>query len=161
MEPIEAAKGELLAAVQRMTSLVEATPDDRLFWKPSPNSRSIGEIVAHTAHALGNIERQMRGEVFEIPTSAEANRAFLEHDGQFSGRAEVQDYLRGKADSYTAFLESLAQGDLERLAPLPFGLGEGPLRFYIEAGASHTKGHVAQIEYIQTLYGDHDWHWGF
>ena len=44
---------------------------------------------------------------------------------------------------------------------LPFGLGQAPLGYFMTMGAAHTQGHIPQIEYIQTLYGDHDWHTGF
>ncbi len=161
MNAIESTREELLRTTGRMLSLVSDTPDDRLFWKPSPRARSIAEIVAHSAHALGNIAMQMRGTPFPIPTSAQANQTFLEHDSGFSDRAELLQYFQSKCDDYVKCLDSFRMEDLDRMVTMPFGLGEAPLSFFMTAGHSHTLGHVAQIEYIQTIYGDHDWHAGF
>lgn len=161
MNPLDQAKDALLRTTGRMLVLVAETPDDKLFWKPSPSARSIGEIVAHSAHALANITSQLQGTPFPVPTSAQANAGFLEHDAAFSDRASLLSYFEEKRDGYIECLESFGEGDLDRLATLPFGLGEIPLRFFIGAGADHTSGHVAQIEYVQTIYGDHNWHSGF
>jgi hypothetical protein len=161
MEVVKTTKADLEEAVARMLALLDATPDDRLFWNPSPTARSIGEIAAHAADALGNIVSQMSGAPFPIPTSAEANQKFREHDRAFKDRGRVRALLEEKKSVYGAFLDSLAPADLDRLAPLPFGLGECPLREFMGAGPMHTRCHNAQIEYIQTLYGDQDWHWGF
>lgn len=161
MNPIESAKHELNQTCGRMLELVEATPGDKLFWKPSPTARSIGEIVAHSAHAMGEILSQMHGNAFPILISAEANPVFLEHDRQFTDRAEVIAYFESKRDAYLEFLDTLTEDQLDRPTPMPFGLGEIPLRFFMTAGANHTNGHIAQIEYIQTIYADYDWHRGF
>ncbi|MCW5939384.1 MAG: DinB family protein [Fimbriimonadaceae bacterium] len=161
METVVRTKAELDESVGRMLALMDATPDDKLFWNPSPSARSIGEIAAHAAHALENITSQMRGEPFPIPTSSDANRMFREHDRAFTDRQEVRRLLEEMRSAYDAFLDSLTPKDLDRTVPLPFGLGEWPLREFIGAGPMHTRCHNAQIEYIQTLYGDQDWHWGF
>lgn len=33
--------------------------------------------------------------------------------------------------------------------------------YFMTMGSVHTMGHIAQIEYVQTMYGDLDWHTGF
>lgn len=155
------ARNELDLAVARMIELLDATPDERLSWKPAPHARSIVEIAAHTAHALRNILSQMKGTPFDLATSAEANAAFLAHDKEFTDREKVKAYLNESRHEYGQFLAGLTEDDLDRLEALPFGLGLAPIRYFTMAGANHTSGHNAQIEYVQTLYGDTDWHTGF
>ncbi|MCB0825610.1 MAG: DinB family protein [Armatimonadetes bacterium] len=161
MELIETTKRELIQAKDRMLSLLASTPDDKLNWKPSPTSRSILEVVAHTAHALKNIRIQMSGTPFPISTSAQAQAEFHHHDKAFDTREKAEHYLVEAVEEYIAFLDTLTESDLERLEEMPFGLGPAPLSAFIPAGYMHTMGHNAQIEYIQTIYGDEDWHFGF
>lgn len=161
MTSIESAKADLIRTTDRMLSLLSETPDDKLAWKPTPSSRSIMEIVAHSAHSLENIAQQLRGIPFAPPTSKDANEGFLEHDAQFSTREEVEVYFTEKRDSYAALLDTFTRADLIKQLKLPFGLGDAPLAYFMTMGHVHTMGHNAQIEYIQTMYGDHDWHLGF
>lgn len=126
-----------------------------------PSARSILEIVAHSGHALHNIAQQLRGIPFSAPNSTVANGAFLDHDAQFSTADEVAAYLEEQCAAYIQLLESFTQEDLDRRVRLPFGLGKAPIGFFMTMGHIHTLGHVAQIEYVQTLYGDQLWHTGF
>jgi uncharacterized damage-inducible protein DinB len=161
MDEIQTARAELQKATDRVLHLVSLTPDEHLFWKPSASARSIGEVVAHTAHALKNILGQLQGTPFPPANSTEATPLFLEHDRQFTDRATLLDYFRTHRDNYDQYLAALTSDDLDVIATLPFGLGEAPVRFFMKAGADHTASHIPQIEYIQTIYGDHDWHTGF
>jgi len=161
MDPISAAQAELIGTKDRMVALLRATPEDKLNWKPSPNSRSIVEIVAHSAHALGNIHKQLSGIPFPVPNSQQANQTFLEHDSAFTSREQVEAYLEEKCRGYVEFLSSLQPEDLSRPVTMPFGLGEAPMGYFMTMGHVHTLGHIAQIEYVQTMYGDLDWHTGF
>ncbi|MDX2065351.1 MAG: DinB family protein [Fimbriimonadaceae bacterium] len=161
MGPIEGTKAELQRVTDRMLVLLDRTPDDRLFWKPSPTARSIAEVVAHASHAIGNIEQQLRGIPFAIPSTTEANAFFAMHDAQFTTRAAVRDYLSDNTARYVQYLDSLTPEDLERSCILPFGIGEAPVGYFMTMVGWHTMAHNAQIEYIQTMYGDSDWHLGF
>lgn len=161
MVEIESTQAELIRTMDRMVALLRVTPDDRLNWQPTPSGRSILQIVAHSAHAIGNILSQLRGKPFEPPTSAVANEQFLVHDATFTTREQAERYLEEKCGEYVAFLGTLQPEDLGQLRPLPFNLGQAPLGFYMTMATLHTQGHIAQIEYIQTLYGDRDWHTGF
>lgn len=161
MELIDTTKRELLESKGRLFQLFETTPDDKLNWRPSPNSRSILEIGAHIGWSLGCITEQMQGTPYTVPQSALADASFREHDRQFTTRAQVTDYLTKQFQVYSDFLDSLSDSDLDRMTKMPFGLGEIPLRHFLGAGERHTFGHIGQIEYIQTMYGDFDWHFGF
>lgn len=161
MSILQAGREELRQAVVRTLHLVSETPDDRLFWKPSPTARSIGEIVAHCAGSLRNIAAQMKGTPFPIPTSTEANAQFLTHDAAYQTREAVVEALQMECAAYLEYLSTVSENDLGRSVTMPFGLGEVPLSAFVMAGAQHTQSHVSQIEYVQTLYGDQNWHTGF
>jgi len=158
---IETTQAELIGTKNRMLQLLHETPADRVNWKPSPSARSIVEIVAHCGHAIGNILGQLKGVPFAPASSAEANEQFLAHDAEFRDSAEVEAYLEQQCADYVAFLGTLKPEDLDTMCTLPFGLGQAPLGYFMTMGNAHTQGHIAQIEYIQTMYGDHDWHASF
>jgi hypothetical protein len=158
---IESTQAELIGTKNRMLQLLHETPADRVNWKPTPTGRSIVEIVAHCGHAIENILQQLKGTLFAPDSSAEANRQFLAHDAQFQNATEVEAYLEQKCADYIEFLGTLKPEDLDTICTLPFGLGQAPLGYFMTMGNAHTQGHIAQIEYIQTLYGDHEWHAGF
>jgi hypothetical protein len=109
---------------------------------------------------MANIEQQLRGIPFEIPNSTEAQKAFHLHDAQFTDRASVRDYLIQNAAKYAAYLDSLTPEMLEQPCQLPFGLGYASVGYFMTMVGLHTMAHTAQVEYIQTIYGDHDWHMG-
>lgn len=161
MSVIDSTCIDLEQTVARMLSLLDQTPDDKADWRPSPSSRSIVEIVAHSALSLRNIRMQMEGNAFEPPNSAEANAQFLDHDRQFTGKAAARRALESASEEYIAFVRSQDANTLKRMVKLPFGLGEAPIEFFMKFGNLHTMGHIGQIEYVQTMYGDHNWHTGF
>lgn len=161
MQVVSVAKNELNRAVDRLKMLLEVTPEDRLHFKPSESARSIAEVVSHVTNALENILSQLKGTPFPLKNSAIADPIFREHDSVMRSRETLVHELEVAVQEYESFLDSLKESDLDAIRTLPFGLGSVPLRFFIGAGAAHTQGHVAQIEYIQTIYGDHHWHSGF
>jgi len=55
-----------------------------------------------------------------------------------------------------AFLDGIAPEKLETTVDMRFS--SFPLAVAIMFNTYHILSHVAQIEYIQTIYGDHDWH---
>lgn len=40
---------------------------------------------------------------------------------------------------------------------LPFGLGADPMSYMVSIGPIHTRENLAQLEYLQTIYGNREW----
>ena len=156
MTPVEEAKAEFLQVHEALLRSLETTPDDRLHWAPSSTARTIAQQVAHCAHAIGMIEAQIRGEAFRHRTTDEADRAFRDWEQSFSTREELAALVKAQCDSYTSYLDSLSEAELEGFWVLPFGLGLAPRSATLSVPALHTRSHIAQIDYIQTIYGDRD-----
>jgi hypothetical protein len=159
-DTINQAKGEFLQAKERLTIALATTPDDRVNWSPSETARTPIQIVAHAAGALKNIHGMMVGQPFEVGSTTEADAGFREWERQFTTREQVLELLEENSDAYVAFLESLTPEQLETPMQLPFGMGHAPIGIGLSFPPGHTRVHTAQIEYIQTIYGDHDWHMG-
>jgi hypothetical protein len=157
-EVIENAKAQFLMAKDRLSRALANTPDDRINWSPSPSARTPIHQVAHSARSIKHILEQMSGTPFAIPTTAEADHDFREWEQQFNTREQVLDLLERNSAEYLAYLDALTPDKLDTMAKMPFGLGEAPVRGWLEAPPAHTNYHTAQIEYMQTIYGDQDWH---
>jgi hypothetical protein len=157
-EAIEEGKASFLRAKDRLVRALANTPDDRLNWSPSPSARSPLHVAAHSADAIRNIHNMLDGRPFPVPTSDEADVGFREWEKQFTTREQVTALLDEVSDAYVAWLDALGPSRLDDRCQLPFGLGFAPLRMVLSAQAAHLDSHTPQIEYIQTIYGDRDWH---
>jgi len=156
MNSIESASNQLTQTIDRLLSLIHETPDERLNWRPSESSRSILEIAAHCSEAMQNILSQMQSTPFAIPTSAEADAQFRINNRKTASRAQAVSDLNDSRQAILDYYATLSDSDLDRIVALPFGLGQAPARAFLDAPHLHTSGHISQIEYIQTIYGDHD-----
>ncbi len=159
-ETIEQAKATYLQAKAQLCSTFGNIPEERLNWSPSQTARTPIQIVAHCATAVKSINAQMEGTPFHYKTTAEAETAFRKDELQFHSREQVLNYLEEVSNNYLAWLDALTPERLASIAQLPFGLGAMPVENWLPFPAHHTRHHAAQLEYIQTIYGDQDWHLG-
>jgi hypothetical protein len=157
LETVEQAKQEFLRTKARLERLFEETPEDRINWSPSPSARTPVRLVAHSAMAIGYITQQMSGQPFDLTLEA-ADRHFREYEAGFSTRDQALSALNESSDKLLNLYESLTPERLDQVAQLPFGLGHMPVSMWLTVPARHTESHIAQLEYIQSIYGDLDWH---
>jgi DinB superfamily len=159
-EVIKSAKQDFERSRNRMMSLLKETPDDRLNWSPSPNARTPLAIVAHSAMSLHHVTEMLKGRPFGVPNTKAADKDFRESENDFKTREEVCSLFEKNAAVYIAWIDNLSEEGLNDPITFPFGLGQGTVRDGIDAPARHTEAHIGQLEYIQTIYGDHNWHIG-
>jgi len=155
---IDTNRVEFTGARDVMAHALATTPDDRINWSPSPTARTPVQQVAHAAAAVAHLTATLDGRRFAVPTPAEADLGFRAWERQFTTREEVLSLLARNGDAFLAWLDALTPDRLESSVALPFDLGRVPVRVGIAFPALHTRVHAAQIDYIQTIYGDHDWH---
>jgi hypothetical protein len=157
-ETINQAKEDFLRAKARLARTLETTPDERINWSPSPTARTPIQQVAHAAASVKSMHEMWDGRPFGIKTTEEADRFFRENERKFTTRDQVLEFLEKNSADYIAWLESLPPERLEQLVEAPFGLGQVSVAMGLSFMPQHVLWHVAQMEYIQTVYGDHDWH---
>lgn len=143
-----------------MEHALRHVPAERLDWSPSPTARTPLEIAGHAAQAVRNMLGNMKGETFSVPTPDAAEELFREEDKRYRNLETVRDMLQRNGDEYLSWLDTVSEEELERVVPMPFGLPEMRVRDTVVFMAMHMNMHVAQIQYIQTIYGDRDWHLG-
>jgi hypothetical protein len=139
---------------------LRTTKEDRLNWSPSPTARTPLQIGAHVAFAVGYMLGNAQGNTFAIPTPAEADKFFRQEELRLDTLENVLDELERNSKAYKAWLGTLSPEDADRVVDIPFGMGQFSVGAAIGFMPLHVMTHTAQIQYIQTIYGDHDWHMG-
>jgi hypothetical protein len=155
---VSQAKAELNRAKDRIAHLLAKTPEDRLKWSPSPTARTPIQVVGHAAASNTYIVDLMTGKPFPFASLAEADAAGREAEKLFASREQVLSLLEQTTADYFAWLDTLTSEQIGGMVTLPFATL--PLAVAITLPADHLRGHAAQLDYIQTCYGDHDWHIG-
>ena len=74
----------------------------------------------------------------------------------YTTRKQVLDLLDTSSADYLGFLDGISPEAHGTIVDLRFA--SFPLAVAVTFNGMHVASHVAQIEYIQTAYGDHDWH---
>jgi len=150
--------GHIASRSELLAHALATTPDDRLNWAPSATARTPIQLVAHSASAVKAIHSMLAGNTVEFGNPVEADRGFREWERRFDTREQVLRLLEESSAAYIAWLDTLTPDHLQDTATLPFGLGTAPVAIGLTFAPNHLLVHKAQIDYIQTIYGDHDWH---
>ncbi len=135
-----------------------AVPDDKIGWRPLDNGRSALDLFAETAQ-MGDVGRRI-----------------IESRGQFRVTRELLDTLRAERASWSreealtametnhagaiAAVEACSDEELAQPVTIPMMGGDitMPLASWALMGYRQYISRFAQINYIQTLYGDTDSH---
>ncbi|HZP80198.1 MAG TPA: DinB family protein, partial [Chthonomonadaceae bacterium] len=126
------------------------TQEDRLDWHPSADPQSKTRSALDQAAECIDVNRRMaallRGEtpgppVFERP---------------FADGKEAQEQIRESAKELAEAVRGLDEEALTRIYTTAMGPMPGALLLEIAAG--NLNYHFGQINYIQTLYGDTEFH---
>jgi len=156
---IEDAKAEYVRAQQRLEKCLATTPDERIHWAPSSTARTPLQIVAHAALSVSGIQGMLDGQPFPWTSIDEADKEFRRLDKQYETREKALALLSENSESYLRWLDSLTSDQIE--STVRMGPGEFPMTSAVTFAADHMRSHASQIDYIQTVYGDMDWHLGF
>ncbi len=153
---IEAVKAEFGRAKERMTRALANTPDDKLNWSPSSTARTPIEQVAHAALSIKGMQDWFSGVPFPFSDMQELDSWLRVKEKEFKTRDQALGLLEDNSNEYVSWLDNLTPEQID--STLHTGFGDYPMAVAVTFVADHIRGHTAQIEYIQTIYGDHDWH---
>lgn len=154
-ETISQAKAHAEQACAQLLHTFSFVPDDKLNWTPSPTAKSALRIVAHCAVANFGISRPIRNE------EPEGSMDFSQMLGMMEAK-ELEIDTREKAiealkASTQEVLRSLDM--VESLDCSPNSLfGPMPMMFWIFLPGRHMMGHAYQVDYLQTVWGDLEFH---
>ena len=154
MELIENCKNDAVTAMEWFLRNLSYVPEDKLNWVPTATSKSALQIAAHTAVAAGNFAAMIRAR--KLPGGDELT-AFIEKttaaEKQLTDLGEVKDLLRKNTEEILAALDDLAPEDTQLTLDSSLGWSM-PMTFLMKLPAFHAIGHTAQIDFLQTCWGD-------
>lgn len=134
-----------------------AVPDDKLNWKPLDQGRSALDAFSDAAQTCGMIARLIESKG-EIKPSREMFMQMAQERASWSKTDALAAMNTNCAALYTA-IGTLSDADLAQPITMPMGGGMTmPLAGWITMAYRTFVSRFAQINYIQTLYGDTESH---
>ncbi|RYG75297.1 DinB family protein [bacterium] len=141
----------------QLISTFLAVPDDKLSWKPLENGRCALELFSEAAVAFVGAT--------QFVVSKGEDKPFL---GEFKAlAAESKSWTKEEAlaametnfAEFIAAVNEVSEEDLQKPITMPFGPGmTAPMGVWAMIPHRACVSRFAQINYIQTLYGDFEGH---
>lgn len=133
-----------------------AVPDDKLNWKPLDNGRTVLDLLGDAAQTP-----QMMTRMLTEPGFAPSRELFgqMAQERASWTRDESVEHLKANTDAAIAAIGNLSEEELAK--PLTLQMGGGmtmPIGGWIMMIYRTFVSRMAQINYIQTLYGDFESH---
>jgi hypothetical protein len=156
---------ELVAQAKMMTERNAAqflhtfsfVPDDKLTWTPSETSKSALRIAAHIAVSNTGISKMIRNEDSDESMSGEQLMAMMkEMETSFTSREQVVAAVSESVATALAAIDTVNESTIGTSPMSPFGAF--PMMFWMFLPANHMLGHAYQIDYLQTIWGDLEFH---
>jgi uncharacterized protein YndB with AHSA1/START domain len=154
-EIIDASALEAAAADAMFRSTLKAVPDDKFDFQPSPTAKSPRQIAIHYALGWEALLDALHG-AGRFPDFGVfmAEEARLLEEG--ADRETLDRRHESGLESWLAAIQKLEAADLASVRPGLFGAIA--VRGLIGYPAAHAHNHAGQINYLQTIWGDLDFH---
>lgn len=133
---------------------LEALPEEAMHQKFGPKARTVADIV----HELNLVNDHVCGALRGEDQADFPDEGWITAPAEMDSKAKVIEAFRTSSEKAVTTAESFSE---EALAE-PIETERGPsTRFQrIQFMALHNWYHSGQLNFIQTLLGDDDWHWG-
>ncbi|MHB8635781.1 MAG: DinB family protein [Fimbriimonadaceae bacterium] len=153
---VDAAKAEFTRSMERLIKAYASTPDDKINWSPSATSRTPTELVAHGGMSISGMQGWLAGQPFPFESMTALDDYCRTEEKKFTTRASALAPLEENGAKFLTFLDSLSQETLA--STFETQMGAFPMMSAITFPADHLRSHAAQLDYIQTIYGDREMH---
>ena len=157
-ETITQAKAEFLRAKEQLLSSLATTPDDKLNWSPATTARTPLQLAAHAASAVSGIVRMLNGEPLPYPDTGKFDASMRLAEQEYTTREQVLSLMEQNSAQYLTWIDALSPEQVSSTITIPFG--SMPMAVAVTLPADHINYHVAQLNYLQTICGDREWHMG-
>ena len=152
-------KSDLHRYKVRLLHLLSFVPDDKLTWTPSPTAKSALRIAVHCGLTSRFFADVITGKLPEaMPALPEFFGALDQAEQSVTSRDAAIALLEETTAALSDAIDSVNAENIGSLAVSPFGAM--PLQFWIQQGGAQYAGHIGQLEYLQTIWGDLDNHFG-
>lgn len=156
-EVVAQAKCNFERSSDRLIHLLSFVPDDKLLWAPSPTAKSSLRIVVHCALTNTFFANVITGSLPErMPSAEEFFSSLHGAEEKINTRENAIAVLKGTTAELCKAIDTVNSENLNTAPNSPFG--PMPMKFWLDLGGQHEAGHVGQLEYLQTIWGDLDNH---
>ncbi len=138
----EHARGRFLLTLSKV-------PDDKLTWSPAPTAANALRMSYHVGGAAEWFVPILRGE-----KSPEFGPETIPDD---LTRETVVKLVNESTDQVIAAINDLPEARLDEV--LDLGFMKMPMASFIMMPGNHLDAHAAQIDYLQTCWGDKEFHY--
>ena len=138
---------------ERLLKTFSFVPDDKVAWSPAKTARTPLAILAHCCMTNRMFAKVIRGEAMTpMPSHEEIGALSQQFEATIRDRAEAVRQMESSRDEVVAALASLTA---ERFATTPESpFGPRPMSLWVSMPGLHMGSHAAQIDYLQTIWGD-------
>ncbi len=153
---IEQAKQAVNTAKDRLLKTFSFVPNDKLNWSPSPTAKNALRIAAHAA--VGNYANAslIRGEKLKTTSPSEMMAFVYAEEKKVTSRDQAVKLIEDSCKTVLAALDGLTEQKMATSVASPFGTF--PMMFWMNFPSSHMEYCAAQIDYLQTIWGDLEIH---
>lgn len=142
---------------QGLARTFAAVPDDKLYWQPLDQGRCALDAYGEAAQTC-NLAAQIAQSKGDFKPSREMFAKLADERADWS-KADALDAMTAASAALHAALETLSDEDLALPVTMPIGGGMTlPMGAWIMMAYRSFISRFAQINYIQTLYGDTESH---
>lgn len=157
-ELIESSAAKTAASAARLKHLLSFVPDDKLAWSPSSTSRSALGLAAHCGLTSRSFVDLMLGRMPDPMPSLEVFfKELIAAEKTIDSREAANALIDDSTQELIAGIRNLTDEQIASSPETPFG--PVPMTRLLELFSLHIDGHIAQLEYLQTTWGDLDLHY--
>ena len=152
---------ELAAAFRTVRNntikIAEEIPENTYDFKAAPDSRSIGQTLAHIGVAVGFQSHVQKNKITDLKTVnfMELFQKFGAEEAKPRTKAEVIAFLKSDGDSFASFLESLPESFLAEQVLMPPGADPATRSRFdmLLSVKEHEMHHRGQLMTMQRMNG--------
>lgn len=155
---IDAALTNLEMCKGRFLFTFSFIPDDKLGYTPGGKAKTPLRIAAHVACSNSVFAMIIRGETPPVRSEQDVDAMMEQKETAITTRQQAIDTLENSTAEVIAAIKSLTDETVNRIVETP--IITAPMGFWMNLPARHLDGHASQLDYIQTTWGDTEWHFG-
>ncbi len=141
------------AAAGRFVKTLSFVPDVKLKSSPAKTARSAIAIAAHCVLANRMFAKVIRGEpISPMPTPEQVTDSSRKFEATITERADALRQFEASWKEVIAALGTMTPERFAGSANSPFG--PLPIAVWMHLPGRHMDNHAAQIDYLQTTWGD-------
>lgn len=152
---------ELAAAFRTVRNntikIAEEIPEDKYDFRASPDTRSVGHMLAHIAVSTGFQHHIQTNKVTDLKTVnfMELMQKFAAEEAKPRQKDEIVAFLKTEGEKFAAYLESLPESFLSEQVTMPPGATPGTKSRFemLLSPKEHEMHHRGQLMTMQRMIG--------